>query len=430
MVRGKLWAIVEREYLERVRNKWFLIGTFFGPILFGAILFLPQYVSSRRQTSVDVAQVRVLDATGSQLGSRVVAGLNGGVMGDTTRTQLVRIDSAGTTRAMRDAEAEVLRGRIKGYLLLDRRTLAGQRAQYVGTNATVIPEVDAIRTAVRRAVMAERLDRAGVDAAEAERLARLDVQLRTERLTAAGGRGGSGRLNALFAIIVAALLYMTIFLYGQAVLRGVIEEKQTRVAEVVVASVSPTRLLTGKVLGVGAVGLTQMLLWIATGAAMLRAREAVLARLGITTAPLILPHIEPAQLVLLVFFFLLGYLFYASLFAAVGAMVSTEQEAQQAQLPVAMLLVLSIAFLQPALEAPDSPLAVNLSVLPFSSPILMPLRMSTVAVPTWQIGLAIAELMLACVVAVWLAARIYRIGLLMYGKRPTLREVFRWVRAT
>ena len=430
MVRGKLWAIVEREYLERVRNKWFLIGTFFGPIVFGAILFLPQYVASRRQASVDVSQVRVLDATNSGLGSRVVAGLNGGVMGDTTRTQLVRIDSGGTPLAVREAEAEVLRGRIKGYLLLDRRTLAGQHAQYVGTNATVLSEVDAIRTAVRRAVLAERLDRAGVDAAEAERLSRLDVQLRAERLTTTGGRGGSGRLNALFAVVVSALLYMTIFLYGQAVLRGVIEEKQTRVAEVVVASVSPTRLLTGKVLGVGAVGLTQMLIWIATGAAMLRAREAVLARLGITTAPLILPHIEPAMLVLLVFFFLLGYLFYASLFAAVGAMVSTEQEAQQAQLPVAMLLVLSIAFLQPALEAPDSALAVNLSLLPFSSPILMPLRMSTVDVAGWQIGLAIFELLLACVVAVWLAARIYRIGLLMYGKRPTLREVFRWVRAS
>jgi len=430
VVRGKLWAIVEREYLERVRNRWFLIGTFFGPLVFGTILFLPQYVASKRHSRVDVSQVRVLDASGSELGSRVVAALNGGVMGDTTRTRLVRVDSAGTPVAVREAEAEVLRGRIKGYLLLDRRTLAGQRAQYVGTNATVISEVDAIRTAVRRAVLAERLDRAGVDAAEAERLARLDVQLRTERLTTTGGRGGSGRLNALFAVVVSALLYMTIFLYGQAVLRGVIEEKQTRVAEVVVASVSPTRLLTGKVLGVGAVGLTQMLIWIATGAAMLRAREAVLARLGITTAPLILPHIDPGQLVLLVFFFLLGYLFYASLFAAVGSMVSTEQEAQQAQLPVAMLLVLSIAFLQPALEAPDSTLAVNLSVLPFSSPILMPLRMSTVAVPGWQIGLAIFELVLACVVAVWLAARIYRIGLLMYGKRPTLREVFRWVRAT
>ena len=430
MVRGKLWAIVEREYLERVRNKWFLIGTFFGPLVFGAILFLPQYVASRRQTDVDVSRVRVIDASGSQLGSRVATALNGGVMGDTLRTQVLRVTPTGLTEAVQDAERAVLRGGFEGYLVLDQRTLDGAKVQYVGTNATVGPEMEAIRSALRRGVLTERLDRAGVDPAEADRLADVTVQLSAERLTRSGGRGGSGRLNALFAVIVSALLYMTIFLYGQAVLRGVIEEKQTRVAEVVVASVSPTRLLTGKVLGVGAVGLTQMLIWIATGAVMLRAREVVLARLGITTAPLILPHIEPAMLILLVFFFLLGYLFYASLFAAVGAMVSTEQEAQQAQLPVAMLLVLSIAFLQPALEAPDSTLAVSLSVLPFSSPILMPLRMSTVAVPGWQIALAIFELVLACVVAVWLAARIYRIGLLMYGKRPTLREVFRWVRAT
>ena len=430
MVRGKLWAVVEREYLERVRNRWFLIGTFFGPIVFGAILFLPTYLASKREANADVARIRIVDATGTQLGQRISAALNGGVMGDTSLTQVVRVSPAAVTNAERDAERAVTRGEFKGYLLVDGRTLAGQRAHYVGTNATVIPEVDAVRAALRRGVLAERLDRAGLDAAEVERLVSLNVQLRAERLTTAGGRGGSGRLNALFAIIVSALLYMTIFLYGQAVLRGVIEEKQSRVAEVVVASISPTRLLTGKVLGVGAVGLTQMLIWIATGALMLRLREAVLARLGVTTAPLVLPYIEPGMLVLLLFFFLLGYLFYASLFAAVGAMVSTEQEAQQAQLPVAMLLVLSIAFLQPALEAPDSTLAVNLSMLPFSSPILMPLRMSTVAVPGWQIGLAIFELVLACVVAVWLAARIYRIGLLMYGKRPTLREVFRWVRAS
>ena len=163
---------------------------------------------------------------------------------------------------------------------------------------------------------------------------------------------------------------------------------------------------------------------------MLRAREAVLARLGITTAPLILPHIEPAMLVLLVFFFLLGYLFYASLFAAVGAMVSTEQEAQQAQLPVAMFLVLSIAFVQPVLASPDSGLAIALGIIPFSAPIIMPLRMSVGTVPAWEIAVSLLELALGCYVVVGLSARIYRVGLLMYGKRPTLREVFRWVRAT
>jgi len=148
----------------------------------------------------------------------------------------------------------------------------------------------------------------------------------------------------------------------------------------------------------------------------------------IDASPVQFPSTSIGQVTLLVVFFMLGYTFYAALFAAIGAMVNTEQEAQQAQLPVVMLLILSIMFLQPVLNAPDGKLANTLTWLPFSSPIVMPLRMSAVTVPAWEIAASIFALMAGCYIAVWLAARIYRTGLLMYGKRPSIGEVARWVR--
>jgi len=150
--------------------------------------------------------------------------------------------------------------------------------------------------------------------------------------------------------------------------------------------------------------------------------------MGIDAAPIQFPSISFSLVVLLVVFFLLGYTFYAALFAAVGAMVNSEQEAQQAQLPIVMLLIISIMFLQPVLNAPDGKLANLLTWLPFSSPIVMPLRMSAVSVPAWEVAASIFALAAGCYIAVWIAARIYRTGLLMYGKRPTMFEVARWVR--
>jgi ABC-2 type transport system permease protein len=221
---------------------------------------------------------------------------------------------------------------------------------------------------------------------------------------------------------------MTILMYGQAVLRGVIEEKQTRVAEVVVSSVRPVTLLAGTVLGVGAVGLTQMVIWLATSVLMAKYRVAALHQLGIEAAPMQLPGITAGALSVLLVFFLLGYTLYSGLFATVGAMVSTEQEAQQAQVPVVLMLVMSLMFLQPVLNAPDGQLAHTLGILPVSSPIVMPLRMSATDVAPWEVGLSLLALVAACYLAVYLAATVYRTGLLMYGKRVSVRELARWLR--
>jgi ABC-2 type transport system permease protein len=287
--------------------------------------------------------------------------------------------------------------------------------------------MDRLEDVVRNEVLRDRLERSGIAADNAKELALFRLRLATERITDRG-RGGSGAVSAIFAFGVAFLLYMVIIFYGQAIMRGVMEEKQTRVAEVIVSSIKPDSLLAGKVLGVGAVGLTQQIVWVVTGAILIDLRAPILRALGAPTPTLQMPSISLEAAVLLFLFFLLGFAFYMALFAAVGAMVNTEQEAQQASMPVMMLVIAAVLFIQPVTFNPSGPLAQWTSIVPFTSPILMPVRLSMISVPWADIVAGLVVLVLAGGAAVWIAARIYRVGLLMYGKRPTLRELGHWIR--
>jgi ABC-2 type transport system permease protein len=423
----KLWAIFRREYAERVRSKWFVFATIFGPLVMAATLFLPSYLTRATAGSPVAAGIRVLDATTARIGPLLALELAGGLGGDTSRAQ-VRVVTPGELAAAESSATAAVRLRaLQGYLVLEDDRVGGVKTRYAGRNASSLLDMERLRAVVTRHVLAQRIAAAGVAAEVAAGIARARVPFSADRITEQG-RGGSGNVSLLFAITVGLLLYMTILMYGQNVLRGVMDEKQARVAEMVIASVRPGTLLAGKVLGIGAVGLTQVVTWIATSALMLEYRGTVLAMLGAPARPLQLPHVGAGMLVLLVVFFLLGYTLYAALFAAVGAMVSSEQEAQQAQIPVIMMLVLSILFLQPVLNAPDSGLATTLAYLPFSAPVVMPLRMSAVSVPWWEVTLSLVALASASYLAVYVAARIYRTGILLYGKRPGIREVLRWIR--
>jgi ABC-2 type transport system permease protein len=427
MARSKLMVVTGREFFERVRTRWFIVATVFGPILFAVLLFVPPWMASRSAASADLAQIVILDATTSGIGARVAADLNGGVMGDTSRTEVRVIAPTMLADAESVATRETIAKRTRGYLILDSTTLAGRTARYAGTNATSSADMDAVRRAVTENVMALRLERAGLDPLQSTALSNMKIDLQAERITDRG-RGASAQLSIFFAFGVSMLLYVSLLMYGQAVLRGVIEEKQTRVAEVVVASISPVKLLGGKVLGVGAVGLTQLVIWIVAVLSLAKLRAPILGHFGIESAPVILPAISMAATALLLLYFVLGYTFYAALFAMVGATVSNEQDAQQAQMPVVLLLAVSVFFLAPVLSSPESPLAHAMSLLPFSSPIIMPLRMSVVTLSWIDIATSLAILAVSCYAAVWVAARVYRTGLLMYGKRPALSEVVRWVR--
>lgn len=424
-----LWAVIKREYLERVRTRWFVIATLFGPLLFGSLMFLPSYLGQRTKAAADAARIRIIDATGTNMGQLVAFDLGGGITGNPSTTQVEQATAATLPDAEARARAAVTAKDLRGYLVLPANILVAGSARYTGVNATAIADMEQLRSTVQRQLLTVQMEAAGVESSTAERISKLRFNLKADRLTATGESGGSGRLSLLFAITVSMLLYFTILLYGQNVLRSVMEEKQTRVAEVIVASVRPGHLLAGKVLGVGAVGLTQMIIWLAASLLMAKYRTSLLALLGIGAMPLIgIPPISIGMVIALVLYFLLGYILYAALFAAVGAMTSTEQEAQQAQLPVVLLLVGGIMFLQPVLSAPEGTLAKVLAWFPFTAPIMMPLRMTAVDVAPWDIALSIALLLVASYGAIAVAARVYRTGILMYGKRASLAEVVRWVK--
>jgi ABC-2 type transport system permease protein len=422
----KLWVIIRREFVERVQTRWFLLATIFGPLLLGMIMFVPPWLTRNSVPSADVARIAVLDATGTDLGRRIAFELAGGVMGDTNQTQVIALKPANVPMEESRAMQWVVDGRVLGYLVLDSMTLAGRNARYAGRNASSPADVSRIERIIREQVMRVRLERGGLTAQQAQSVASMRLRLDAERITDRG-RGEPGEVSMIFAFGVAFLLYISIFIYGQNVLRGVSEEKQTRVAEVIMSSVRPTVLLAGKVLGVGAVGLTQLIIWLGASFAMRQIRLAVLEHFGIPVQPFPLPHVTPGMWVVLLLFFLLGYTFYAALFAAVGATLSSEHDAQQAQLPVVALLISTILLIPPVLARPDGPLAKLLSGLPFSAPIIMPLRLSVVQLPAAEIALSLLVVFAGCYIAVFIAARIYRVGMLMYGKRPGVREMARWL---
>jgi len=437
---GKLLAVIRREYIERVRNKWFIVVTVLGPLFFAVVMVPPAFLSIRGIKNAKVSDIRIVDATGVGLGARVDERLKRPPRDGRPAAKLpiVTIDTvAGADLAHAESllVADVVAKRLTGFLVLDTLTVQSGKAHYAGRNASNVGENERLESAMRGAILGYRLEHAGLGASVADTITALRTDLATERISDTG-KSGSAVAGMIFGLVIAMFLYISIILYGQAILRGVLEEKTTRVAEVIVASVKPDILLAGKVIGVGAVGLTQFGIWILSGAFFWGQRMRLMGAMANGALPaeatanmnFVLPTISPFTIVALLIFFVLGYTFYASLFAAVGAMVGSQEEANQAVQPVMMMLIFSVIFVQPVMMNPTGMLAIVLSRLPFSARIIMPLRMTATQVSALEVIAVLAGLLLACFGSIWLSARIYRVGLLMYGKRPSLRELARWIR--
>lgn len=444
----KLWVVIKREYLERVRSRWFIFTTIFGPVFFGAVTILPTYMARRTINSGRVASIHILDATGTGLGHRVAdrlakqqstgaaAGFGGGgqfgrgagaapesipsVVEDVNPPRLAAAESLATK--------DVMTGVSPGYLVLDSATVTDYKARYAGRNASAVGQLDQMQAAIRQSIIASRLEGAGIKPERIDSLTDVKVDLASVRLDERG-RGGSGIVSFIFGAIVAFMLYMMIMLYGQNVMRSVLEEKTTRVAEVIMASVKPDILLAGKILGVGAVGLTQQIVWVGSAGAFITYGAVMAKAMGMPQMQgMTFPTVPLSLLLSLVLFFVLGYVLYSAMFAAVGAMVGSQEEVQQAAQPVILMLVATIVIFQPVLLNPTGRLAVVASIIPFTAPVIMPVRMAIVQVPPLEIAASLLALAVTCAAVIWAAARIYRIGLLMTGKRPNLPELMRWIK--
>jgi len=424
-----MWVVFKREFLERVRSKWFLIATLLGPVFLAVIGVLPIVLASRTRTSAQLSDVIIIDATGTDLGQRVAKYLvQTAPDGPAPRVRTVKAEQVPTEEER--ATQEVIRREALGYMVLDASTVAGKEMKYAGRNATALIDVETIQRLVRQSLLNQRLEREGIDPGRVTMLTAVRLEAKTEKITDRGREGAGGLTSFFFGYGIALVLYMMIAIYGQSIMRGVLEEKTTRVAEVVVSSVKPDTLLAGKIVGSGLVAVTQVLVWLAMVFLLYLGRGPILGAFGVPMASqaIKIPSLSPMVGVALLAFFVFGFILYAALFCAVGSMVSNQEDVQQAVMPVMLLPISSIIFMQPILLAPASTLAKTMSWMPFSAPLIMPLRMALIAIPWYEIVGSLLSVVIGCVVAIWVSARIYRVGLLMYGKRPSIRELARWIR--
>lgn len=422
----KFWVVCRREYLEPIRSRWFLFATVLGPIFFGALVIVPVVLAGRARPAGDVTHILVLDATGTDLGTRVAGVLRGGPQDDTLRAVVRAVSPSEMPAAESAATREVVRHEWAGYLVLDATTLIGADVRYAGRN-TSRPNIEFLTDAVHKSVLAQRLELAGLASPVAREMSALRTTVDGEQISDRG-HGGSGQISEIAAYGLGFTLYAMIVIYGNVILRSIAEEKNSRVAEVVVASVPPRTLMAGKVIGISGVAMTQLCAWAAVSTIVYQARSPILHWFNTESPAFSFPALGVSAGIVLVLLFVLGFIAYAALYAAMGAMVGSQDDAQQASLPITMMVVAAVVLIPPTLLEPNGTIARAFSRFPFTAPILMPVRMTVVVLPWYEIVGTLIGVAAACAASIWVAARIYRVGLLMYGKRPSIRELLHWVR--
>ena len=416
----KVWAVIRREFVERVRSKWFWISALLGPVFFGGMIVVPVLLAGAGGTR----RIAVVDGTTGAFGARVVAELRHGKIFRATRVPA----GAGVV----DSVTQLVGAKqLDGFLIVTDAVVETGTAEYRASNVSSFRDVAELQDVLARLAVAARLERQGVDPTLVGR-AQLRISLETKKISGSKTTGESAAQSFALAYVMGVVLFLVITIYGVNVMSSVVEEKTTRIVEVLVSSLRPFQLMIGKVLGVGAVSLFQFVLWGLGAKLLLSQRRALLAGLGgVDEARQVfqMPHLSAATLGVFLSYFLGGFFLYSAMYAAVGAMSSNEQEARQAQQPVMFLLLIAYVSMFGLTNNPESTYAVTLSLIPFTAPIAMPVRWAASTVPVDELAGSLGLLLTGIVAVTWVAARIYRVGILMTGKRPSLKELVRWVRA-
>ncbi|HUP01473.1 MAG TPA: ABC transporter permease [Gemmatimonadota bacterium] len=427
---ARTWAVVRREFAAFVRTRAYVLGTLFGPLMIALVILLPIWLLSGGGGTRAVA---IIDETGTDLGGRVAAALTAragfeGAAGGETAVYRVQVETvAGPDRSLEDRlRRQIAADSLDGILWLPAGLLAGRKARYEGENATSFREMGELKEAVQRTVQGARLEAAGIDAAavrEAFRRVEMEVRKTDER-----GVAGTPEGLLVLAQFMGFVIYFMVIFYGIAAARGVQEEKRDRIVEILMSSVPPEGLMAGKVVGIVAAGLLQVSIWAGFAALVLTAGEGVVERLG--GYVLNLPDVPPGAALVFLVFLAGGFFLYSCIYAAIGAIATSDQEVQQLQFPVLIPLVVGFFLTFAVLQDPDGGAAVAGSLFPLTSPLVMPIRATIVPVPPLQMAAAVALLIGSSVVLLWLGGRIYRVSILATGKRPTMGELWRWLRAS
>lgn len=423
---NKVWLVIKREYKTRVVSKGFLISTIAIPAVFGGMIIFEILLAQGHPAHP--FKIAMIDETGS-IGQLISDNLSQDKLPSGQpefEMQSISDLPAAPDQARASLDVWVRNRRLDGYLWIPKSVSGDSaRPEFVEGNEAMLNSANALNHAVSNAVIAVRLKSYGVKPQRVGSLLQ-PVEVQVTRLTGQGKSEDKGQ-GYLVAFVMASILYGALLMYGITTMRSVLEEKTTRTMEVLISSVRPVQLMAGKILGVAAVGLTQFLIWAVSAG--------VIAAYGITMAhafshgrsPVSI-HISGGLLACFVIFFMGGYFLFASMYAAIGAVVSDQNDAQQIQMPITFLLVASFLLFGVITRDPNSTTSVILTLIPFFSPILMVFRIALTTPPLWQIALSIAILVLTTAAVVYASARIYRVGVLMYGKRPSLLEIVRWMR--
>ena len=422
------WLVIQREYIERIRSKAFIIMTLLMPVFMASTILIPALLSNMRSS---VTRRIVLVANNGEIADAIKQQLIAPSITTDTQYRSAKKSEAPPRFAVEistdtsDAERDKLRhdvsdGKIDGFLWLTDSDLANRKVVFSAKDVTDFGENIELHNAVQSALVKRQLGQKGMSEPEIESVLKpIDLDsIRIEK----GKEGASGIAVFLVSFTMVMLLYVNVLVYGFAVMRSIIEEKSSRILEVLLSSVTAKQLLAGKIIGVGAVGLTQVAIWLAIAGAF------SLIGLSSTGSVLANVHIPAIGVIAFGVYFVLGYFMYSTMYAALGSMVNSDQEAQQVQWPAMLPIIFAIVMATPVLQHPNSQLAFWASLFPFFTPILMFVRIMAETPPLWQILLSILLMLLTTWGLLGLSSRIYRVGILMYGKRPTLPELRKWLR--
>ncbi|MBQ5613792.1 MAG: ABC transporter permease [Tidjanibacter sp.] len=435
---GKIGIIAGREFNERVRKKSFIITTILMPLFLVAMMFIPMLMVNMKSNTV--REIYVVD--------------DSGVIAD-------KLQDSGTLRFIpSDMPLDEIKEQsldIFGVLVIGNNVVEGGGAQLYTYDSSTIDIESEISTQIKDIIETEKLKGYNIENLS-EILASVEtsVPLSVKQFSESGEAKDSSSVVAIVAAyIFGFLIYMFVFLYGGMVMQGVIEEKSNKVLEVMVSSVKPFQLMMGKILGIASVALTQLLIWVVfivvvggglmslLAGDMIEAAQAMSSGMPMDMSAMsgmvmdadmaaaINTLTDPAYLFRLIggfiVYFIGGYLLYAAMFAAVGSAVDNEKDTQNLQTPISMPLILGLFVMLTAMQDPNSPLAVWCSIIPFTSPIVMVARLPY-GVPAWELWTSIGVLFASFLAIVWLAGKVYRVGIFMYGKKPTFKELFKWMK--
>ena len=418
----KIWAIIKREYKEAVYKKSFIILTLLMPILMIGFSVLPGLllmVKTQKQVRIDV-----LDQS-----QQIYSSLQQKLSTDTLKDgrpryvlRFVRTDPYQLEATLKAEKEKIAAEKVDVLLYIPANIDSVLQVRFYARNVGDMDLSMRLKNEISSIISQKRLLAAGIQPDLVAKLTK-QVKLNMYKITKGGKESKSGFAQEYVStFIFTFFLYFTIILYGAGIMRNIIQDKNSRIIETILSGTNSFQFMAGKILGQGAVSITQYAIWIAFGLAILFA--------GAHYFPISGKYLQfnPAILIYFAVFFLLGYLLFSAMYAAVGAISNSDQEAQSSSFVITMLLVIPIVVFSYIVKDPNGTTAQILSQIPFFSPIIMFMRINLVSPPLWQILLSIGILIVTIGLIIWIVAKIFRIGILMYGKRPTLPELLKWIR--